>query len=75
MVVDGAFQALEEGDRNKHDEKIFKTVTNIKDVDCILISQFSMSYLEKEIIKRSGVPTYATLRFSLEHVIDCLTSQ
>lgn len=49
VVVDGAFDVLCAGDRDKHDEMVCEALYKLsKEVDCIAFAQISMSLLKHE---------------------------
>ncbi len=49
VVVDGAFDVLCTGDRDKHDEMVCEALYKLsKEVDCIAFAQISMSLLKHE---------------------------
>lgn len=49
VVVDGAFDVLCAGDRDKHDEMVCEVLYKLsKEVDCIAFAQISMSLLKHE---------------------------
>ena len=49
VVVDGAFDVLSAGDRDKHDEMVCEALYKLsKEVDCIAFAQISMSLLKHE---------------------------
>lgn len=50
-VVDGAFDVLCAGDRDKHDEMVCQALYKLaKEVDCIAFAQISMSLLKHEAV-------------------------
>ncbi len=51
VVVDGAFDVLCAGDRDKHDEMVCEALYKLsKEVDCIAFAQISMSLLKHEAV-------------------------
>lgn len=49
VVVDGAFDVLQAGNREKHDEMVCDALYKLaKDVDCVVFAQISMSRLKHE---------------------------
>ena len=50
VVVDGAFDVLCAGDRDKHDEMVCEALYKLsKEVDCIAFAQISMSLLKHDV--------------------------
>ena len=52
VVVDGAFDVLQSGDRDKHDEMVCEALYKLaKEVDCVVFAQISMSLLKHEAVE------------------------
>lgn len=52
VVVDGAFDVLQSGDRDKHDEMVCEALYKLaKEVDCVVFAQISMSLLKHEVVE------------------------
>lgn len=50
VVVDGAFDVLCAGDRDKHDEMVCEALYKLsKEVDCLAFAQLSMSLLKQSL--------------------------
>ena len=56
VVVENAFEVLCSGDRGRHDEMVCEALSQLsKTVDCVVLSQISMSLLQHEAV---DVPLY-----------------
>lgn len=52
VVVDGAFDVLQSGDRDKHDEMVCEALYKLaKEVDCVVFAQISMSLLKHKVVE------------------------
>lgn len=57
-VADGAFEALLEGDRDRHDDLVVAAAANITDCDSLMLGQFSMGLVPRKITPVEGRPVF-----------------
>lgn len=60
IYVKGALQALREGNISLHNQIIGQTVKKIKNVDAILLAQYSMASAKKDASKLTNIPIITT---------------
>ncbi len=59
-VADGALSALQAGDGERHDSLIADVASELGEIDCIVLGQFSMARAASEVSARAGVPVITT---------------
>ena len=57
-VADRAFEALLEGDRDRHDDLVVKAAEQITDCDSLMLGQFSMGLVPQKILPVEGRPVF-----------------
>jgi len=57
-VADGAFEALLEGDRDRHDDLVVAAAAKITDCDSLMLGQFSMGLVPQKIAPVDGRPVF-----------------
>lgn len=72
VVVDGAFDVLCAGDRDKHDEMVCEALYKLsKEVDCIAFAQISMSLLKHEPVDVPLFKIGASGFDKIKELMDC----
>lgn len=59
-VADGALSALQAGDGDSHDSLIGEVTSDLGEVDCIVLGQFSMARAAPDLSSRVNVPVITT---------------
>lgn len=57
-VADGAFEALLEGDRDRHDDLVVEAAAKITDCNSLMLGQFSMGLVPQKITPVEGRPVF-----------------
>lgn len=65
LVSDEAFVAIKRLEKEKHDRLVKEAAAGIKNRDVIVLAQASMSHLEEDIAKQTGIPTLSSPRFCM----------
>lgn len=69
-LAEGAFDAVAEGDTEKHDRMIIDTAKELADrVDLIILAQASMARVEDALKDATGKPVLSSLRSGIEEVV------
>jgi len=69
IPVDGAYNALLNGDNEKHDELILRRLIGLKDVvDVFVLSQVSMSVLKERVEAETGKPVLTSPEICLNTI-------
>lgn len=73
-LVEGAFQRLMGGEKDRHDAMVFEAGEILaKDVDIIAFAQASMTRLAPEMEKRTGLMVLTSPRLGIEYVAEQLS--
>ncbi|QQE77965.1 aspartate/glutamate racemase family protein [Alicyclobacillus sp. SO9] len=68
-LASGAYQALIEGNSEKHDEGIVHVAKGLaKQVDLVVLAQASMARMQDELEQQTGIPVLSSLRSGLAAV-------
>jgi Asp/Glu/hydantoin racemase len=74
-VCDGAFDALQAGDRDRHDELVRAGLQSLlADVDVVVLAQASMARVADTLGDASGVPILSSPRLGMERVAELLAA-
>ena len=78
-LVEGAFQILMGGDKDKHDQMVIDTARELgKQVDIIVFAQASMTRLAPTVESVTGLPVLTSPRLAIEYtksVLDAIAEQ
>lgn len=68
VYADGARQAVEQGNIEKHNEIISTTISSVKDADAILLAHFSMATAEKDAKTVTDIPVISSPTTAIEKI-------
>ncbi len=68
ILVQEALEALNSGDRKRHDQLVVDALRGGKEADGIMLCQFTMAHLEERISRETGLATISSLRSALQKV-------
>ncbi len=66
VYAEGARQAVEQGDIEKHNEIISNTISSVKDADAILLAHFSMATAERDARSVTDIPVISSPTTAIE---------
>lgn len=73
VVAEGALAALQEGDSETHDALIAKAAATLRQVDCIVLGQFSMARAAEVVQGKTETPVITTPTAAVSRLRDLLT--
>ncbi len=68
IYAEGARQAIEQGDIEKHNKIISQTVSEVKDADVILLAHFSMARATKQAMTATDIPVLNSPATAIEKI-------